>query len=123
MPIPRTHDLVDLLMRVVNKHPHLIVLRRGLTVLSRYAVEARYPGFRATKRQAASGIRWATQVRDACRAALQSGVRREFDAAIWKAADVRAASVPYPRHTFRGSWTARLFGFFWNWNVEPFGLA
>jgi hypothetical protein len=48
----------------------LAKLRRGLQLLNRYAVEVRYPGFDATKRQAASALRWATKIRSACRSVL-----------------------------------------------------
>jgi hypothetical protein len=45
-------------------------LKRGLEFLTRFAVEFRYPGESASKRQATAALRWATKVRDACRAQL-----------------------------------------------------
>lgn len=68
--IPRTHNLEDLLSLLIPAYPQLATLRRGLKFLIQFAVEARYPGFRATKRQAISARRWAGRVRDACRAVL-----------------------------------------------------
>lgn len=73
LAIPRTHNLDDLLGLLLSHHPSLRSLRRGLIFLTDFAVEIRYPGERASKRQAASAVRWAGDVRDACRALL--GVR------------------------------------------------
>lgn len=47
--VPRTHDLEDLLDRLIPIHPALSPLRRGLKFLIQFAVHARYPGFSATK--------------------------------------------------------------------------
>ena len=77
--IPRTHDLEDLLDRLLPSHPHLRPLRRGCKFLIQFAVDARYPGFDATKRQAAAALRWAERVRDAARALL--GLPRQKNAA------------------------------------------
>src|SRR5436189_6262598 len=49
--VPRTHDLEDLLGLLLASHPALATYRRGLKLLNRYAVDARYPGFHTTKRQ------------------------------------------------------------------------
>ncbi len=68
--IPRTHNLEDLLSLLLSAYPQLGSLRRGFKFLIQFAVEARYPGFRATKRQAISAQRWPGRVRDACRAIL-----------------------------------------------------
>jgi HEPN domain-containing protein len=69
-PIPRVHDCVQLLILLTPHHPGLRGYRRGLAFLTNYAVAARYPGANASKRQAASAMRWATQVRDVCRGLL-----------------------------------------------------
>lgn len=45
-------------------------LRRGLDFLTRFAVDTRYPGESASKRQADSALRWAGKVRGACRTLL-----------------------------------------------------
>ena len=70
LAVPRTHDLEGLLSLLLPSYRQLRAFRHGLKILSRYAVEARYPGFSATKRQAASALRWAGRVREACRAVL-----------------------------------------------------
>jgi HEPN domain-containing protein len=65
--VPRTHVLKDILALLVPHHRSLVGFRRGLTFLTRFAVETRYPGDNASKRQAASALRWAGKVRHACR--------------------------------------------------------
>src|SRR6266404_2942910 len=74
--IPKTHDLLLLLGLVQSQHPNIVALRRGLTVLARYGVAPRYPGFDATKRQAASALRWSEKVRRACRSLLGLSMTR-----------------------------------------------
>jgi HEPN domain-containing protein len=71
--IPRTHNLVALLALLVLDYPSLRSFRRGLDFLTRFAVDTRYPGDQASKRQAASAFRWAARVREACRRLL--GIR------------------------------------------------
>src|SRR5437588_1438045 len=56
LTVPRTHDLEDLVSLLLPSHPGLSELRRGLKFLIQFAVEARYPGFHASKRQAASAL-------------------------------------------------------------------
>jgi HEPN domain-containing protein len=68
--VPRTHDLEDLLDRLIPIHPSLSCLRRGLKFLIQFAVDARYPGFSATKRQARAALHWADRVRTAARSLL-----------------------------------------------------
>ena len=65
--VPRTHVLKDIQALLVTHYPSLVGLRRGLTFLTRFAVETRYPGDNASKRQAAASLRWAGKVRHACR--------------------------------------------------------
>ena len=72
-PIPRTHILRDLLGLLIPHHPSLGSCTRGLKFLTRFAVGIRYPGEKASKRQAVSALRWAGTVRGACRNLL--GVR------------------------------------------------
>jgi HEPN domain-containing protein len=72
-PIPRTHILRDLLALLMSKYPSLGSFTRGLKFLTRFAVGIRYPGERASKRQAVSALRWAGRVRDRCRDLL--GIR------------------------------------------------
>jgi HEPN domain-containing protein len=71
--IPRTHNIVAILPLLVPHHGNLSRLRRGVDFLSRFAIETRYPGESASKRQAASSLRWAGKVRDACRPQLGLG--------------------------------------------------
>jgi HEPN domain-containing protein len=70
LPIARTHELIDLWATVVPHHPSLGSLRRGLDFLTRFAVNPRYPGFRASKKQAQAALRWEKRVGEACRALL-----------------------------------------------------
>lgn len=55
--VPRTHNLVDLLGLVAPHYPQFRRFRRPLNSLTRFAVDTRYPGESATKRQAASALR------------------------------------------------------------------
>jgi HEPN domain-containing protein len=73
LTVPRTHVLKDLLTLLRPFNPSLGPLRRGLTFLTRFAVETRYPGDSATKRQATAALRWAYKVRTAARSLL--GIR------------------------------------------------
>ena len=73
LPVPRTHILVALLPLLVPHHASLRSFRRGLDFLTRFAIDTRYPGDRASKRQATAAWRWAGQVRKAVRALL--GIR------------------------------------------------
>ncbi len=62
------HNLEDLFALLLPLHPQLLSLRRGLIIfLSEFAVETRYPGENAIKRQMESARRWATEVRAAVR--------------------------------------------------------
>jgi HEPN domain-containing protein len=73
LPIPRTHNLDDLLSLLLPHHAALRLLRRGLIFLTDFAVGFRYPFDNASKRQASAALRWAGKVRDTCRAML--GIR------------------------------------------------
>jgi HEPN domain-containing protein len=68
--VPRTHNLEDLLDRLVTAYPELNSLRRGCKYLMRFAIDARYPGFRTTKRQSASALRWSERIRQEARKLL-----------------------------------------------------
>lgn len=71
LSVPKTHDLERLLGALLPHHPTLGPLRRGLQFLTNFSVAIRYPGEKASKRQAASALRWAGKVRDACRSVLR----------------------------------------------------
>ena len=68
--IPKTHALEDLLNLLLPAHGTLASVQRGLLFLTDFAVDPRYPGTGTSKREAASALRWAGKVRDACRALL-----------------------------------------------------
>jgi HEPN domain-containing protein len=70
LPVTKTHDLERLFGALLPHQPTLRTLRRGLKFLTNFSVAIRYPGEKASKRQAASALRWAGQVRDACRTVL-----------------------------------------------------
>jgi HEPN domain-containing protein len=77
--VPKTHVLLDLLTSLLPHFGSLRSLRRGLAFLKRFAVEIRYPGDRASKREAAAAVRWAGKIRTEARALLglpRKGVRR-----------------------------------------------
>lgn len=71
--VPKTHDLVALLNLLLPYHRRLSGLRRGLGFLTDFAVDIRYPGGNASKRESERALRWAAKVRDTCRLLL--GVR------------------------------------------------
>jgi HEPN domain-containing protein len=73
LAVPRTHNLVALLPLLAPHHGRLRSLRRGLDFLTRYAVDTRYPGESASRRQAEAARRWAGRVRATCRDLL--GIR------------------------------------------------
>jgi HEPN domain-containing protein len=75
LAVAKTHGLDQLLTSLQPHHPTLGSLRRGLQFLSEFAVDVRYPGNSASKRQAASALRWAERVRTAARAILGIGRR------------------------------------------------
>jgi HEPN domain-containing protein len=70
LPVPKTHDLDGLLTLLRTDYPSLRSFRRGLIFLSDFAVDTRYPGNNASKRQAVAALRWMERVRTACRTIL-----------------------------------------------------
>jgi HEPN domain-containing protein len=77
LAVPKTHDLDVLLPALVPHHPTLRALRRGLLFLSDFAVDFRYPGSNASKRQAVAALRWSDRVRTAARELLGIHERRD----------------------------------------------
>src|SRR5947209_9325109 len=59
LPVPKTHDLDVLLTALLSHHATLRTLRRGLLFLTDFAVDIRYPGNNASKRQALAALRLA----------------------------------------------------------------
>jgi HEPN domain-containing protein len=76
IPVVKTHELDKLLDELRPHHPSLRSLRRGLLLLTDFAVEPRYPGENTTKRQASAALRWAGKVRHASRGALGIAAQR-----------------------------------------------
>jgi HEPN domain-containing protein len=70
-PVPRVHLLSELLDLLLPSYPSLRPLRRGLIFLTRFAVDTRYPGDNASKREAAAALRWAERVRTTARTLLK----------------------------------------------------
>jgi HEPN domain-containing protein len=70
LSIPKTHFLDVLLTALKPHHPTLNGMRRGLLFLSVFAVDTRYPGDDATRRQAAACLRWTRRARAEIRAIL-----------------------------------------------------
>ena len=70
LTIARTHNLVDLLLQLLAAHPSLATLRRGVSFLTDFAVDSRYPGMTASKRQATSALRWMDKLRTTARKLL-----------------------------------------------------
>src|SRR5205085_1430216 len=62
-PVPRTHMLRDLLTLLLPNYALLRRHGRGLSFLTRFAVDTRYPGENATRRQSVAALRWAGRVR------------------------------------------------------------
>jgi HEPN domain-containing protein len=76
LSVPKTHDLDDVLPLLLPHHPTLRSVRRGLGFLTQFAVDTRYPGENASKRQAEAALRWAGRVRTKARAILGIRPRR-----------------------------------------------
>ncbi len=68
--VPRTHDLKQLLDLLLPHDATLKSLRRSGASLTKYAVEYRYPGVRATTRQMQAAMRAMQRVRAELRARL-----------------------------------------------------
>jgi HEPN domain-containing protein len=68
--ILKTHALDDLLSLLLPSHGTLGSVQRGLLFLTDFAIDPRYPGAATAKREAASALRWASKVREACRSLL-----------------------------------------------------
>ena len=62
LSVPKTHNLDQLLIALLPHHPPLRSVRRGLIFLTAFAVDPRYPGRNASKRQAVAALRWVDRV-------------------------------------------------------------
>jgi HEPN domain-containing protein len=70
MTVPKIHNLVKLLGHLRNNHPSLLPLKRGLSILTPFAIATRYPGEDATRRQAEAALRWMERIRKESRGLL-----------------------------------------------------
>ncbi|MSU56722.1 MAG: HEPN domain-containing protein [Pedosphaera sp.] len=68
--IPKTHDLIGLLELLLPSEPMLEPLRPALFSLNRYAVDFRYPGYFATRKEAREAVAGCKKVRAALRETL-----------------------------------------------------
>ena len=68
--MPRTHNLKQVLDLLLPHDATLAPLRRRVASLTKYAVEYRYPGLRATTRQMQAALRTMERVRAELRARL-----------------------------------------------------
>jgi hypothetical protein len=76
LAVPKTHVLILLLNALAPHHPALRSFRRGLVFLTTFAVDTRYPGEDASKRQAVAALRWASKIRAMARLLLGLRERR-----------------------------------------------
>ena len=70
LPVPRTHELADILDLLTPANATLGRLRRKADSLTQYAVDYRYPGMMASKRQMEAALRHVDQIRLECRSKL-----------------------------------------------------
>ena len=69
-PVPRTHNLVELLDLIVPVLPAWDRWRNDFSLFTKHAVDSRYPGYFATATDAADAMRICTEVRQVIRAIL-----------------------------------------------------
>jgi HEPN domain-containing protein len=74
--VPKTHDLGQVQTLLLAHHVSVRGLGRGLKFLTGFAVTPRYPGDKASKRQAAAALRWMERVPHRCRTLLGIRPRR-----------------------------------------------
>jgi HEPN domain-containing protein len=63
LSIPKIHDLDQLWSELLPHEPSLKGLKTACVVLSRYAVDYRYPGFSTSRREMRAALRHAARVR------------------------------------------------------------
>jgi HEPN domain-containing protein len=69
--VPKTHELADIIDLLQPGNATLTRLRRQADSLTQYAVDYRYPGEIASKRQMEAALRHADQIRLECRSKLK----------------------------------------------------
>src|ERR1700693_4250827 len=65
-PVPKTHEIKELLVALLPHDPTLRPFRRRLNGLTQYAVDYRYPGRHATTKQAESALQFVERVLGRC---------------------------------------------------------
>ena len=73
LSVPKVHNLVHLLERVLRLEPLWEACREDLALLSGYAVSYRYPGDSATRETAKEALRRCRRFRDMARVAFRLG--------------------------------------------------
>jgi hypothetical protein len=68
--VPKTHELADIVDLLLPADAMLSRLRRKADSLTQYAVDYRYPGMMASKRQMEAALRHTDQIRLECRSRL-----------------------------------------------------
>jgi hypothetical protein len=68
--VPKTHQLDDLLVLLLPGNAALGRLQRKAGALTQFAVDYRYPGLMASKRQMEAALRYVDQIRLECRSKL-----------------------------------------------------
>ncbi len=69
--VPKTHELADIIDLLLPGNATLSRLRRKADSLTQYAVDYRYPGEMASKRQMEAALRHADLIRLECRGKLK----------------------------------------------------
>jgi HEPN domain-containing protein len=69
--VPKTHELADILDLLVPGDVALARLTRKADSLTQYAVDYRYPGMMASKRQMEAALRHVDRIRLECRSKLK----------------------------------------------------
>ena len=77
LPVPRTHDIKELLRLIVPTRPAWRVWQTAFSMFRTFAVDARYPGYVAREREAQQALQTCTDVRQAVRSALGLTVESE----------------------------------------------
>lgn len=71
LPVPRTHDLKELLDLIVPRLPAWRAWAAAFSAFDKYAMDARYPGYFATAIDAQQTVQICTEVRQAVRSTLE----------------------------------------------------
>jgi hypothetical protein len=69
--VPKIHDLVNVLKRLLPIDATLAPLRRKARSLTQFAVDYRYPGMIASRRQMEAALRHVDVIRKECRGRLK----------------------------------------------------